>query len=341
MDSQVVLKIPWKMIFCIFRAFESPSLGDLLQQLSNAGVDEDTILLIFTIFEKFVNPKSYWKPYFDMLPQHVDSALYLTPDELDSVLANHPLQYEIRSIHEHLQTSFQQTYALISNFLSDTGLLEAFTWDNFVWGRSMFDSRGFHLDIAGKTYNCLLPLVDFLNNHNITLLEGSGRLQEPDREYIVRTLTPLQRGAQVFMNYGAFSHRELLLFYGYEIEGGNCNAYDVYPLNLDLDDDDGCGGIREEILRRCELSTEHYLKVNRPIPSKLLATINVIAMHSNDLQYVASLPSDTKVKEFVFNGIKGNTVVLDTAAHLIDALISNVASSSEYAADENVCPPTY
>jgi hypothetical protein len=205
----------------------------------------------------------------------------------------------------------------------------------------MFDSRGFHLDIQGKTYNCLLPLVDFLNNHNITMLEGSGILQEPARDYVIRSLVPLHPGQQVFMNYGSFSHRELLLFYGYESNGGECNPYDVYPLELEVPDDDGYAPMRSALLSKVGLSTEHYLKKNKPIPRRLLATMRVFLLPSTKLAELMGAQDLAAVEKTIFSNLDKDVEAISLVQTLVSALKENVEACSPWAAGQAEVPEEF
>lgn len=327
--NDVVLRLPWKMILSVHKAQESPALAHIFKVLE---LDEDSMLMVFTLYERFVNPSSYWKPYWDSLPATVDSGLYFTASELSTFLDSNPLQMEILSMREHLMETYEQMIPKLVQAYPDLFPASLMTWENFVWVRSMFDSRGFHLDIQGKTYNCLLPLVDFLNNHNITLLEGSGVLQEPDRDYVIRTLVPLKPGQQVFMNYGSFSHRELLLFYGYESSGGDCNSYDVYPLDLEVPDDDGYAPLRSALLQKIGLSVEHYLKKDKPIPLRLLATMRVFLLPSSKVaQFLGSADADA-VRAAIFDDIEKDVEAISLVQTLVLALRDSIEALSPWAA---------
>jgi hypothetical protein len=114
--NDVVLRLPWKMIFSVHKALESPTVGALFQQLE---LDEDSVLMAFTLYERFVNyQNSYWRPYWDALPTTVDSGLFFTAAELDTFLDANPLQMEIINMREHLLQTFVSALAnfRIANF---------------------------------------------------------------------------------------------------------------------------------------------------------------------------------------------------------------------------------
>ena len=65
-------------------------LGSIFKEIE--GLDDDTILMLFVIYERFINENSFWKPYFGVLPDVFPTALnfgYASP--LPSPLPSSPL----------------------------------------------------------------------------------------------------------------------------------------------------------------------------------------------------------------------------------------------------------
>lgn len=103
--------------------------------------DEDTILLLFTIHERF-NPNSPFAPYFSLLPETLSSGLFFEGMDLKA-LDGVPLMMDILTIKESLLDSYNALFPDLSEKHPDVFPADRFTYENFVWARSMFDSRGF------------------------------------------------------------------------------------------------------------------------------------------------------------------------------------------------------
>lgn len=55
------------------RLISKQNLGPIFREIE--GLDDDTILMLFVIYERFNNANSFWKPYFDVLPDIFPTAL--------------------------------------------------------------------------------------------------------------------------------------------------------------------------------------------------------------------------------------------------------------------------
>jgi len=76
----VILEIPRNLLFNIDAAYESPKLGKIFKEIE--GLHDDSILILFLIYETFLNQESFWKPYFDTLPELLSSPLLFDVQEL-------------------------------------------------------------------------------------------------------------------------------------------------------------------------------------------------------------------------------------------------------------------
>lgn len=146
-----MISLPRKIIFNIDAAMSSP-LAKIFEELET---DPDTILLLFTIHERY-NAGSPWAPYLDLLPEAIPSGLFFEGMDLKA-LDGSPLMMDILTIKENLLNSYNALFPDLSERYPDTFPSDRFTYDNFVWARAMFDSRGF---LIGAQSSHLIPFSD-------------------------------------------------------------------------------------------------------------------------------------------------------------------------------------
>jgi len=139
----------------------------LFQQLLQQGVHEDTILLVYTIHERF-NLQSKWAPYFAILPKQVEIGITLPLEELIQ-LEGVPLLMDIVMAKERLQLSYDMIFPALTEQVPNIFPEHIYTFENFLWAASIFESRAFAFTI-GSAKNCLLPYVDMLNTSHFPQL---------------------------------------------------------------------------------------------------------------------------------------------------------------------------
>lgn len=114
-------------------------------------------------------------------------------------------------------------------------LQPSFEFSELLWAKSLCSSRAFSLPLVpGDDFEkallqnyfpngrvtALLPYVHFFN-HNFY---GQCDIPEVrDTSVVVRALVDIKQGEEVFINYGGFSNKELMLNYGFMVPS---NPYD-------------------------------------------------------------------------------------------------------------------
>jgi hypothetical protein len=316
------------LFLSIFSAMRSEALGEAFQALPD--LDDDSKLIIFVIYEKFVNPNSFWKAYLSHLPEVVDSALFFVEEDLE-YLSGTTLGLEIGMIQEHFYTSYQEIMTtLATNPIFDP---EVFTWERFKWARAIFDSRGFNLTLKGKARNCLLPFIDSINSTHFTHLQTRGYIDETRTGefsdlgiYVLPTLTSCESlGNQVFLNYGGFSTRELVLFYGFVYEGEE-NPYDLFTLTLDLPEDD-LADERMSLASKLNVTADHYLR-SRSISQDLLLYLSIVLLPSDQVLALANQGCEELKASLLHSS--GLSNVYSTLKSLLEALCENLLSENPF-----------
>lgn len=299
------------------------------------GLPNDVSLALFLIFE-FYNDDSPWRAYLDMLPMEFDTALYFTESELLEI-AGTTISEEILSLQEKTRHVYQAVVPVLIASYPHLFRERLFTLENFIWAQSVIDSRGIRLNLNGEAFLCLLPLVDAINGTMVSFLEGSTSIsldlqkQNSSSEiemcesappqgdaYTIRTLVPLEKGEQVLMNYGAFSNRELLLYYGY-VEVNGVNVYDTFSFDLDVDDGP-TGELQSQLLLRLGLELDQHISFDGSVHDATLMALQLLLSTEEELMYWIQQENDIELGKNLYRTAKES---LETKQNLT-ALLSNL-----------------
>ena len=154
---------------------------------------------------------------------------------------------------EQLQSYYDSIFPSLSEQAPQMFPESIYTFENFLWARSVFESRGFSFTINGQVRNCLLPFVDMLNTSNYPQLES--KFDDVSQEFQVNAFSDCN-GTQLYINYGPYSNRELFLNYGFMIDN---NPYDRFRISFEIPLDTYYN-TKSELLEKHGLSLDHYLR---------------------------------------------------------------------------------
>ena len=153
--NQEVLFIPAHMIISLNTVKLSQDSDH--QQLYRLFSDPQELITAFILFERAKGEDSFWKPYFDVLPEYVPNLGHCGGDELEG-LQHPPFTNEVKRNNKKTRTAFQ-------NFLIKTNEI----WPSsvpareldYMWAASIVDSRAFRF----KGNINLAPFSDMFNYH--------------------------------------------------------------------------------------------------------------------------------------------------------------------------------
>lgn len=195
-----------------------------------------------------------FKPYVDLLPvgTQTGSIFYWTEEEL-KLLDNTNLG---GSIDLKLESLLREWYDSIlqlpkeyktEQFIKDAefynefhrlpknevvvNLLNSSSWTSFgayVWSSYIFTSRAFPNHIINNKVKdgqaILLPVIDLLNHNNSTRIQWNHTVRDNNEFFSLQNIDLLQKGEEIFNNYGAKGNEELLMGYGFVIEDNQNNS---------------------------------------------------------------------------------------------------------------------
>ncbi|KAF9920495.1 hypothetical protein FBU30_009685 [Linnemannia zychae] len=281
-EDEVFLTIP----------FEPLVITDALARkhlpLSAQTLDTRTVIMLFLIQQMNLSSNqtndeedtastssaSFYKPYLDMIPDKIHTALNFDDQELEQLRGTNAYM-AVKDQKEILRQLYDKTMETVGE---DLKVEDGYTWERFTWAKSVLTSRTFPASLFGEVEDgdiVLIPLADSLNHksrHKITWHKEANGLQ--------MSSAAIKKGDQVFNNYGPKSNEELLLSYGFCLED-NLDDLVMLKTNFSRDPDQER---KTEILKYIGITndTVHFLRRD-VIPDSLLWAMRVMAMNPTEL----------------------------------------------------------
>lgn len=165
--------------------------------------------MIFMLID-MKNPKSFFKPYYDILPATLNNMpIFWTDEELRFLQGSYILE-QIQERNEAIESDYSSICDLVPEFAHIS------TLHQFKWARMCVCSRNFGLTINGVQTAALVPYADMLNHYRPR--ETKWQFDDLRQAFTVVSLQPIHAGAQVYDSYGRKCNHRFLLNYGFSVE---------------------------------------------------------------------------------------------------------------------------
>jgi hypothetical protein len=251
-DSICVL-IPRKCLITV----EMGQATEIGQIILNSDLDLDApkhiFLMIFLLWDRKVNgDKSFFKPYYDILPKTLKNIPIFWEDyELEYLKGS----YLLTQIAERIE-AITDDYESICQVAPQ--LKQLATLEEFKWARMIVCSRNFGLQIDGRRTSALVPHADMLNHQRPR--ETKWSFDDDLDAFTITTLQNIPASSQVFDSYGQKCNHRFLLNYGFAVEDnreldGFCP--NEVPIELSLSPDDELYNDRYEFWIRSDSSANN------------------------------------------------------------------------------------
>eukprot|EP00978_Attheya_sp_CCMP212_P010362 scaffold25095_cov51-Attheya_sp.AAC.1 len=188
---------------------------DIGRAILSADLDLDApkhiFLMIYLLWDRKVNgDKSFFKPYYDILPPTLSNMPIFWSEEELSFLTGSYLLTQIADRNE----AITDDYLAICEIAPE--LAQIATLDDFKWARMCVCSRNFGLQIDGHRTSALVPHADMLNHFRPR--ETKWTFDDEIQCFTITTLQSISAGEQVYDSYGQKCNHRFLLNYGFAVE---------------------------------------------------------------------------------------------------------------------------
>lgn len=179
----------------------------------NANLDLDApkhiFLMVFMLVDR-QNPDSFFKPYYDILPDTLHNMpIFWKPHELQYLEGSYLLE-QIDERNSAVESDYNAICSVYSPFRSIC------TLDEFKWSRMCVCSRNFGLVVNGIQTAALVPYADMLNHYRPR--ETKWQFDDNLQAFTVVSLQEFHSGDQVYDSYGRKCNHRFLLNYGFSVE---------------------------------------------------------------------------------------------------------------------------
>ncbi|EGC36675.1 hypothetical protein DICPUDRAFT_54488 [Dictyostelium purpureum] len=318
-EDEVVVSVPRKYLINVDVAKSNPILGPIFEELH---LNDETILFLFVIYEK-ENPNTFWRPFYDTLPSYFTTSIHYSSTELLELEGTN-LFAETLAVKQQLQAFRDYLFPELSNQYPDIFPESVFSWENFLWARSLLDSRAIQLKIDGKIKSCLVPMADMINHHTNAQISERHFDQDSNCFRMVSSCN-IPANNQIFLHYGALQNSDLALYYGFVIPN---NIYDSFHVGYELEADEAEEGeesVQELKKQKDKLLIDHnlspdsnYLRKDR-IPTKNFACLRVILLTKEEFNPYIDIWNPIN--------LKNETAVLQTLYQLVLMLLKSFSST--------------
>ncbi|ORY38776.1 SET domain-containing protein [Rhizoclosmatium globosum] len=209
--EDVVLSMPLNMSISVNQISNKHS--NLYKSLIDSGADSHTQLAVFLLLMR--NTLEY-KPFFDYFPQHTTTPIHWAPDKLERLLSGTDTLHDVLHHKTRIQTLFQgikQNSQLLPN---------STTLQEFTWAYEMVSSRVWNGDLIDKEGDSIMiPLLDLLNHNADPNLSVS--FDENAKIFEMTAIRDILVGEELSISYGSKTNGELLMYYGFTVDGNEEN----------------------------------------------------------------------------------------------------------------------
>lgn len=247
-SETICVLVPQKCLITV----EMGQATEIGQIILHSDLDLDApkhiFLMIYILWDRKVNgDKSFFKPYYDILPKTLRNIpIFWEEEELEWLKGS----YLLTQISDRIDAITEDYEAIcqVAPQIKDIATLE-----EFKWARMCVCSRNFGLQIDGHRTSAMVPHADMLNHHRPR--ETKWSFDDDLKAFTITTLQPISAGAQVYDSYGQKCNHRFLLNYGFAVEDnreldGFCP--NEVPIELSIPEDDPLYKERYEFWMRGE-----------------------------------------------------------------------------------------
>lgn len=208
-EEEIIIEIPLRCLITVEMGKDTDIGRAILQSNIELDAPKHIFLMVFMLLDRH-NPKSFFKPYYDILPPTLNNMpIFWTPAELNYLQGS----YVLTQIHER-NAAVEADYAAICRIAPEMAQIASL--EEFKWARMCACSRNFGLIVNGLRTAALVPYADMLNHYRPR--ETKWQFDDALQGFTITSLQHIGMGAQVYDSYGQKCNHRFLLNYGFSVE---------------------------------------------------------------------------------------------------------------------------
>jgi histone-lysine N-methyltransferase SETD3 len=330
-DDEIIIQVPLSCLITVEMGKETEIGRVILASNVELDAPKHIFLMIFMLVDR-KNPKSFFKPYYDILPATLSNMpIFWTKEELAFLQGSYLLE-QISERNAAIEADYESICNIYPAFHTSIATLQ-----EFKWARMCVCSRNFGLVVNGVQTAALVPYADMLNHYRPR--ETKWQFDDSLQGFTVVSLQGIASTAQVYDSYGRKCNHRFLLNYGFSIENNvEADGYcpNEVPFFVELKQSDPlyeskCSFWRRDFSIpyrriRCSMSDNENMKV-------LMAFLRIIEADKEDFDLLVTCSGsniyrsirDAQVSVSVRNELK----VLSTLADMCDSYLDKYPSTFE------------
>jgi len=228
--------------------------------------------------------------YINSLPTKFDTPLYWSMEERTHLQhTNIPISLNERE--NDLWVTYKQIFPLL--FESKYFDYSFCKWSDWIWAFSVYFTRRFSpslLESRAKTMltkpqklGPMVPVLDLTNHDPNAKIEWNN----DQTEGVLRVIThqSITKGSEIFNNYGPKASEELLLGYGFVLDGQDNEYYGV-KMSFPMDE---YNENEIELLKKLEYDKIHYLTFSGSLPNDIMQIIRALLAEPEEFELMGSM----------------------------------------------------
>lgn len=281
--DETLIEIPLKCIITVEMGKATDVGRAVLEAELELDAPKHVFLMLFLLVDQR-NPKSFFRPYYDVLPHTLSNMpIFWSKHELEWLHGS----YLLIQVDERKRAIRMDYEAIIGVWPEFPQLC---TLDEFSWARMCVCSRNFGIVVDGVRTSAMVPYADMLNHYRPR--ETKWTFDNAIGAFTITALQNIPQGAQIHDSYGQKCNHRFLLNYGFAIENnseqdGFCPNEVALLIHLTPDDPlaarkqllwirDGAHGAKR--IRVCASDNDNF--------RACLSLLRVAAANENELDHI-------------------------------------------------------
>ena len=280
--DSLVIKIPKKLII---HSDRPSKYGNLMDEYEINIKKKNLTKLVLFMLDDMKDDDSFFKPYYDILPEDLSHMPIFWSDEELLFLENSHFLSSITDRRKILENNYKELCRL-------PDFSKKFTFGDFCTVRTLVGSRNFGLNIDGNHVTAMVPLGDMFNHERPPDVKWT--FEQNLDSYTMRANHDIKHGQAITDSYGKKSNNEYLLYYGFTTPDNDYNCKTLVDLdyneNIDTDSE-----IRKSFINE---NQKYFLDKNMDSDdiNRLLSQLRIINANIQELNIIVEKYSD---KNFV------------------------------------------